>query len=91
MRCWITKRVALFENRRHVYAVLTAIWFVILPFQSHNVLLGEQAGEPLGNTLAYFGMNDVILAAGLGIATFVHGRRRRTPTAPLTHAQHPAG
>ena len=50
---------------------------LILPFQTHNVLLGEQADEPLENTLAYFGVNYAILAAGLGIATLIHRRRHQ--------------
>ena len=65
-------------NRRHLYTALAAIWFLILPFQSHNVLLGEQADEPLANTLAYFAINYAILAAGLGIATLIHRRRRNS-------------
>ena len=71
-------------NRRHLYTALAAIWVLVLPFQTHNVLLGEQADEPLANTLAYFAMNYTILAAGIGIATLVHGRRH---AARLTSAE----
>ncbi len=69
-------------NRRNVYSALAAVWFLILPFQPHIVLLGEQSDEPLSNTLAYFGVNYTILIAGLGIATLIHARRHRVPNAP---------
>ena len=62
---------------------------LILPFQTHNVLLGEQADEPLANTLAYFGINYAILAVGLGIATLIH-RRRHSATDSSAAAPSPA-
>ncbi len=64
-------------NRHHVYLALSAIWFLILPFQTHVVLMGEQAGDPLTNTLLYFFLNYVILAGGIGIAAMVHRRRHK--------------
>ncbi len=76
-------------NRRHLYAALAAVWVLILPFQTHNVLLGEQADEPLANTLAYFAMNYTILAAGLGIATLIH-RRRHSAVGSSAGAPRPA-
>ena len=76
-------------NRRHLYTALAAVWFLILPFQTHNVLLGEQGDEPVANTLAYFAMNYAILAAGLGIATLIH-HRRHTATDSSAAAPGPA-
>jgi choline-glycine betaine transporter len=73
-------------NRRHLYIALAAAWLLILPFQTHNVLLGEQADEPLANTLAYFAMNYTILAAGIGIATLVHRRRHPARIVPAQAA-----
>ena len=73
-------------NRRHLYIALAAVWLLILPFQTHNILLGEQADEPLANTVAYFAMNYTILAAGIGIATPVHRRRHPAPIVPAQAA-----
>lgn len=63
------------SNRRHLYTALTAVWFLILPFQTDLVLLEEQVDEALANTLAYFAVNYAILAVGLGITTLIHRRR----------------
>ncbi len=73
-------------NRRHLYIALAAVWLLIMPFQTHNVLLGEQADEPLANTLAYFAVNYTILAAGIGIATLVHRRRHTARIVPAEAA-----
>ena len=69
-------------NRRHLYIALAAAWLLILPLQTHNVLLGEQADEPLANTIAYFAVNYTIIAAGIGIATLVHRRRHPARIVP---------
>ena len=77
-------------NRHHVYVALSAIWLLILPFQTHVVLTVEQAGEPLTNTLLYFFLNYVILAGGIGIAAMVH-RRRHKADAPSIRANATVG
>lgn len=72
----------LVPNRRHVCAALVAVWVLILPFQTHNVLLAEQVDEPLANTVGYFAINYTILAAGVSIATLVHRRRQGATSRP---------
>lgn len=73
-------------DRRRVHAALVAVWFLILPFQTNEVLLGEQSDEPLANTLGYFGMNYVILGLGLVLATFIHRRRHAATGLPAVAA-----
>lgn len=68
-------------DRRRTYAVLVAVWAAILMFQTHLVLLVDQLDDAsYSNTAGYFVINYVFLAAGIGIATWLHRRRRRRLT-----------
>ena len=69
------------SNRKVVYGVLAAVFFLALAPTAHAVLLDEQLDKrSMSNTLGFFFVNYVGLGIAIGIAALVL-RKRHRPTA----------
>jgi hypothetical protein len=64
-------------NRRLALAMLVAVWALIFPFQTHDVLRGTDGDLPdeLAGTIAYFAVNYAAVAVAVFTTNWISGRR----------------
>ncbi|MCU0310953.1 MAG: hypothetical protein MUE36_08420 [Acidimicrobiales bacterium] len=73
-------------SRRLALAILVAVWAIIFPFQTDDVLRaadGDLPGE-LGGTIAYFAVNYAALAVAVLTTNWLSRRRHADHVTPET-------
>ena len=73
-------------SRGVALAGLVAVWAIIFPFQTHDVLRSTDGDLPdeLGGTIAYFAVNYAVLMVAVFTTNWISRRRHRDPHPAVT-------